>query len=133
MKTAFGTTLPEGFYTYMWLREDGTPYYVGKGSRDRAYTNWAHGVHRPSDLSRVLVQEFSSEKEALQAESFLIKYYGRLDQGTGCLRNLSDGGTEPPSAKGLKRSEETKRRMRNAQKLRRMLERGSKCKAKRLG
>ena len=24
------------FYTYMWLREDGTPYYVGKGTLTRS-------------------------------------------------------------------------------------------------
>ena len=72
------------FYTYLWLREDGTPYYVGKGIRNRAYTNWAHGVHKPTEGCRILVQEHPTEKEAFEAEIFLIEHYGRQCNGTGC-------------------------------------------------
>jgi NUMOD3 motif len=79
------------FYTYLWLRYDGTPYYVGKGKASRAYDNHSHRVHAP-DKERILVQEFPSEAGALAAEKFFIAYYGRLDLGTGCLRNRTDGG-----------------------------------------
>lgn len=80
------------YYTYLWLRYDGTPYYVGKGSGRRAFTSKSHGVHRPADKSRILVQHCVSEQEAFEAEIFFIEYYGRQDLGTGCLRNLTDGG-----------------------------------------
>lgn len=74
------------FYTYIWLREDGTPYYVGKGHGKRA-------IRRGSpSLDRILLQEFPSEADAFAAEVFLIAYYGRKDNGTGILRNLTDGG-----------------------------------------
>ena len=78
------------FYTYLYLREDGTPYYVGKGRGRRAFA--CHNVPVPSDRERVLIQEFPSEEDAITAEIFLIAYYGRKDLGSGILRNLSDGG-----------------------------------------
>lgn len=87
------------FYTYLWLRENGTPYYAGKGSGIRAFTSWSHGVHKPETKVRIIVQVFISEEEAFEAEKFLINYYGRLDLGTGCLRNLTDGGENPPRTK----------------------------------
>jgi hypothetical protein len=74
------------FYTYLWLREDGTPYYVGKGSSKRAFRKGCP----PHD--RVLIQPHPSEQDAFAAEVFLIAYYGRIDIGTGILRNLTDGG-----------------------------------------
>jgi hypothetical protein len=74
------------FYTYLWLREDGTPFYVGKGHDARAYRKGS-----PSG-DRVLVQEFPSEADAFAAEKFLILYYGRKDLGTGRLNNLTEGG-----------------------------------------
>jgi hypothetical protein len=81
------------FYTYIWLRENGTPYYVGKGTGRRAFTgrrNEGHLPHPPR--ARILIQEFPSEADAFAAESFLIAYYGRKDNSTGILRNLTDGG-----------------------------------------
>ena len=80
------------FYTYLWLREDGTPYYVGKGKGNRAFDRKNHIQKPPSDTSRILVQDFTSEADAFKAEIFLIDYYGRKDLGTGCLRNRTEGG-----------------------------------------
>lgn len=105
------------FYTYMWLRENGTPYYVGKGSGRRAFTSWSHGVHKPALKERIIVQDFESEEDALSAEKFLINFYGREDLSEGCLRNLTDGGENPPIAWGNKNrlgsitSEETKKKI----------------------
>jgi hypothetical protein len=83
------------FYAYLWLRYDGTPYYVGKshdGKNSRAFKSVGHHVHRPSEESRIIVQHYDSEDEAFAAEKFLIAFYGRADLGEGCLRNLTDGG-----------------------------------------
>ena len=76
----------KAYYTYLWLRNDGTPYYVGKGHGNRAFRKGGP----PKD--RILIQEFPSEDDAFAAEVFLISYYGRKDIGTGCLRNLTSGG-----------------------------------------
>jgi hypothetical protein len=80
------------FYTYLWLRYDGTPYYVGKRQRDRGLVKARHRVDRPHSKRFILIQEHPCEADAFAAEMFLIAYYGRADLGKGCLRNLSDGG-----------------------------------------
>jgi hypothetical protein len=80
------------YYTYLWLRRDGTPYYAGKGKDRRGFTGKDHFVHCPSEHERIVIQHHPSENEALEAEKFLIAFYGRKDNGTGCLRNLTDGG-----------------------------------------
>ena len=83
------------FYCYLWLREDGTPYYVGKGHdgrNSRAFSGHRHNVKCPLDIRRILVQNYASEEEAFEAEKFFIEFYGRRDLGLGCLRNMTDGG-----------------------------------------
>ena len=78
------------FYTYLWLREDGTPYYVGKGTGNRAFSNRGHTVRCPSK-NRIIIQEFVSEDDAYLAEKFLIELFGKQCDG-GILRNVLDGG-----------------------------------------
>lgn len=85
----------KAFYTYLWLREDGTVYYVGKGLGNRAYLKHRFGVMKPPTNDRIVVQHFENEAGAFEAEKFLISLYGRKDLGTGCLVNLSDGGEGP--------------------------------------
>jgi hypothetical protein len=87
------------FYTYLWLREDGTPYYIGKGRGNRAYHNDKYrSVKRPKYDSRILVQNWGSEEEAFSMEKFWISLFGRLDIGTGILRNRTSGGDGPTGA-----------------------------------
>jgi hypothetical protein len=101
------------FYTYLWLREDGTVFYVGKGKNGRAYQS--HKGHRPpKEKTQVLIQEFLSEEDAFLAEIFLISYFGRRDRDEGTLNNHSDGGDRPPVFRG-KRPESTCKKMSLAQ------------------
>jgi hypothetical protein len=79
------------FYVYLWLRYNGTPYYAGKGKKYRAF-QIHDNIRPPRTKDRILVEYFDSENDAFEAEKFLISYYGRLDIGTGCLRNLTSGG-----------------------------------------
>ena len=102
------------FYVYLWLREDGTPYYVGKGHHgraNRAFSGCQHNVHCPQVLQRIIVQDYISEDEAFDAERFFISFYGRKDLGTGRLRNRTDGGE---GTAGLICTEERKRKISRA-------------------
>lgn len=97
------------FYAYLWLRGDGTPYYAGKGCRDRAFIRKGHRVNPPKDQSRILVFHRNSEIEAIETEKELIRNWGRKDIGTGCLQNMTDGGDG--GLLGYRHSAETKAKM----------------------
>lgn len=104
------------FYTYMYLRDDGTPYYIGKGRRWRAFKNSRRVIRKPKDPNRILVQEFDSETDAYEAERFLIDLFGRIDLKTGVLHNIAAGGKGGRGHtvawnKGRPWSKETKKKM----------------------
>jgi len=117
------------FYVYAYLREDGTPYYIGKGKGRRAYLN-GRIPPKPAYIERIqMVKVNLTEEEAFNLECKLIMEYGRRDLGTGILQNRTAGGegvsgriATPESIQkriskntGKKRTPEQKERMRQAQ------------------
>ena len=77
---------------YQWLREDGTPYYIGIGNPRRPYKG-RRSCGRPPSRDRIVILHENLEwEEACRIEKELIAFYGRKDLGTGILRNLTDGG-----------------------------------------
>jgi len=82
------------FYTYAYLREDKTPYYIGKGKDNRCFIkSKTESVSPPKDKSRIIfLKQNLTEQEAFKHEKYMIAVFGRKDNGTGILRNLTDGG-----------------------------------------
>ena len=81
------------FYTYAYIREDKTPYYIGKGRGNRAYCNHNRCCPTPKDRTRIIfLKQNLSEFDAYKHEIYMIAVLGRKDLGTGILRNLTDGG-----------------------------------------
>ena len=81
------------YYTYAYLREDKSPYYIGKGCGRRLYDKSRNGVKPPQDKSKVIfLKQNLTEEEAFKHEIYMIAIFGRKDLGTGILLNMTDGG-----------------------------------------
>lgn len=90
------------FYVYAYLRTDGTPHYIGKGTGRRAWQPHTRPGPRggvvdrtPRDPNRIrLLAVGLTNQESLEMERDLISLLGRIEEG-GCLYNFSDGGESP--------------------------------------
>ena len=100
------------YYTYAYLREDRTPYYIGKGKGNRIYKRGSRVFAPPKDKSRIIyLKQNLTEEEAFRHEIYMIAVLGRIDLGTGILHNMTDGG------EGISNpSEETRKKISDAQK-----------------
>ena len=90
-------------------------YYIGKGnskrSRHQDHINEAHRLINGNSVKNriragktrkiiengnlplfIKIYESNNEKEVLEEEKKLILKYGRINNNTGCLANLTDGG-----------------------------------------
>jgi hypothetical protein len=98
---------PNRFYTYAYLREDRTPYYIGKGKGNRAFIKNRKGAKSPKDITRIIfLKQNITEEEAFEHEKYMIAVFGRKDLGTGILHNRTDGGE---GSSGAIRTEKWKR------------------------
>jgi hypothetical protein len=98
-------------YTYAYLREDRTPYYIGRGKNRRAFDT-SHNVKVPPKDRILFLKTGLTFSESVDHERYMIAVLGRKDLGTGILRNVTDGGE---GMEGWVPSEETRARMSEAQ------------------
>lgn len=100
------------FYVYIHKRAtDGKVFYVGKGTRDRAWEKSNRNVHWQRTVNKHgytvhIVEEFADQDSAFLREIDLIKMYG-IDN----LTNMTEGGD---GCTGFKPSEETRKKLSRA-------------------
>ena len=89
------------YYTYAYLKNDGSPYYIGKGKGNRLYDHRGKNCNPPKDKSRIIkLKQNITEEEAFKHEIYMISLFGKKYDNTGILMNIADGGNAPPTHYG---------------------------------
>jgi len=123
---------PGQYYTYLLKRPNGIPFYVGKGTckggrieehRSDAIANRGSNRYRINIIRKIrreggqvdyeIVSFFNDESCAFDKERELISFYGRINNGTGILVNMTDGGE---GVSGRIVSKETRKKISDANK-----------------
>jgi Ni/Co efflux regulator RcnB len=85
------------YYVYAHcVTGESTPFYIGKGKGNRAYDIkgrskfWSRKAK--NGFTVIFLHSNLTESESLLLEIDTIRFYGRRDNGTGCLVNHTDGG-----------------------------------------
>ena len=107
-------TTPDRFYVYAYLREDGTPYYIGKGCGRRIHVKHKH-VPVPPPKRRVKLVVDVDEATSFRFEKQCIAYWGTKHDSSGILINLTKGGE---GTSGLQFSDESRKQMSDSAKAR---------------
>ena len=96
------------FYVYLHIRPDGSPLYVGKGTRKRSHDFWKRTRHHKNIVAKhgkkniqVVTIPAQSEEHAFWGEIEIIKGFRALGYS---LCNITDGGE---GASGVKQSAES--------------------------
>lgn len=104
---------PNRFYTYAYMREDRTPYYIGKGQGKRIYQIDGKPCNKPPKNRIIFLKRNLTEEDAFRHEVYMISVFGRKDLGTGILHNRSDGGR---GTSGYNHTEESKKKISESKK-----------------
>jgi hypothetical protein len=115
-------------YTYCLHRNNGEIYYVGVGIRNRAFQHTMK-YEFDSGLNKLKINITKKEIEigciyysiiclnkdrnkCLDIEKKVVNYFGRVNNQTGILSNMTEGGEIGPT--GFKISEETREKIKQA-------------------
>lgn len=114
-----------GKWIYNELEFNFEPFYIGKGHGDRVQQHFRPSMLKKNNLKTSKINSIIGElgeyplhyrvytnleeKEAFLIEKNMICHFGRLDQKSGILTNLSDGGEGASGALSQKRWESIKK------------------------